>query len=99
MKPGEVRAAVWAGLLATFVASVAGTWFPGLGLQRVDLAALSGNILAPEGASAAFTWTVGLVQLFAGGVVMSLLYVVYVEAHLPGPGWARGLIWGRRSTS
>ena len=94
MKAGEVRAAVWAGLLATYVAMVAGTWFPGLSLPRVDLASLNGNILAPEGASASFAWTVGLMQLGAGGVVMALLYAFYIQALLPGPGWARGMIWG-----
>ena len=94
MKPGEVRAAVWAGLLATFVAFVAGTWFPGLSLPRIDLASLNGDFLAPQGASAAFTWTAGLLQLFAGGVVMALLYARYIQAILPGPGWARGMIWG-----
>jgi hypothetical protein len=94
MKAGEVRAAVWGGLLATFVAVVAGTWFPSLSLPRVDLATLNGNILAPEGASLSFAWTVGLLQLFAGGVVMALLYAFFIQALLPGPGWSRGMIWG-----
>lgn len=94
MKAGQVRAAVWGGLLATFVAVVAGTWFPSLGLPRVNLVTLNGNILAPEGSSVSFAWTVGLLQLFAGGVVVALLYALYIQAILPGPGWARGMIWG-----
>jgi hypothetical protein len=94
MKAGEVRAAVWAGLLATFVAVVAGAWFPGLSLPRVDMASLNGDFLAPEGASASFAWTVGLLQLFAGGVVVALLYALYIQALLPGPGWFRGMLWG-----
>ncbi len=94
MQAGEVRAAVWGGLLATFVAVVAGTWFPSLNLPRIDLATLNGSILAPEGASVSFAWTVGLLQMFGSGVVMALLYALYIQALLPGPGWARGMIWG-----
>ena len=94
MKTGEVRAAVWAGLLATFVAMVAGTWFPGLSLPRIDLASLNGDFLVPEGASVSFSWTMGLLQLGAGGVVMALLYALYIQTLLPGPGWAGGMIWG-----
>ena len=94
MKVGEVRAAVWGGLLATFVAVVAGTWLPGLSLPRVDLASLNGDFLVPEEASVSFAWSVGLLQLFAGGVVMALLYALYIQALLPGPGWARGMTWG-----
>ena len=94
MEPGEVRAAVWGGLLATFVATVAGYWFPAIGLPSLDFASLNGNLLVPTDASIDLIWTMGLLQLFGGGVVVSLLYGLYVQRHLPGPGWLRGMIWG-----
>lgn len=94
MQPGEVRAAVWGGLMATFVAAVAGAWFPSIRLPRIDFASLNGPLLVPVEASMSFTWTVGLLQLFAGGVLLALVYAFYVQQHLPGPGWLRGMIWG-----
>ena len=94
MHAGGVRAAVWSGLLATFVAGISGYWFPAIGLPRLDLAGLSGALLVPESASESFLWAVGVLQLLGGGVVMTLLYAFWVQEHLPGSGWLRGMIWG-----
>jgi hypothetical protein len=94
MHSGSAKAAVWSGVLATFVSAVAGYWFPALGLPQLDLIALNGGAVVPEQASLALLWTVGALQLFGGGVVMAILYGFWVQMHLPGPGWMRGLIWG-----
>lgn len=94
MHAGGVRAAVWSGILATFIAAVAGYWFTSLGLPRLDFAGLNGALVVSDSASESFLWTVGAIQLFAGGVVMALLYCFWVQMHLPGPGWLRGMIWG-----
>jgi len=94
MHSGNLKAAVWSGVLATFVATVAGYWFVAIGLPRLDLATLNGALLVPGGASITFVWTVGAVQLFGGGIVMAIFYAYYVQMHLPGPGWMRGMIWG-----
>lgn len=94
MHAGGVRSAVGSGVLATFVATVAGYWFPAVALPQLDLILLNGGVVVPEQASIAFLWTVGAIQLFGGGIVMALLYGFYVQMHLPGPGWLRGMIWG-----
>ena len=94
MHAGDLRAAIGSGVLATFVATIAGYWFPAVGLSRLDLATLNGDLLVPSGGSVGLVWTVGTLQLFGGGVVMAILYAFWVQMHLPGPGWLRGLLWG-----
>jgi len=91
---GGVKSAVWCGLLSTFVAVVAGYWFPAVGLPALDLPALNGALVVSEEASITFAWSIGALQLFGGGVVMALLYAFWVQMNLPGPGWLRGMIWG-----
>ena len=94
MHAGSVKSAVWSGLLATFVAFAAGYWFPAIGLPALDLATLNGALMVSQEASVSFAWSVGALQLYAGGVVMALLYAFWVQMNLPGPGWLRGMIWG-----
>jgi len=90
----RLRAALGSSLLATFVALIAGYWFPAVQLPLVDLPTWSGQLLVPSDAPASFLWTVGILQVFGGGAVMALLYAFYVEMHLPGAGWVRGAVWG-----
>lgn len=80
--------------MATFVAAVAGYWFESIGLPRLDFAVWNGSLLAPSDASITFVWSVGMLQLFAGGIVMAIVYGYYVQMYLPGPGWMRGMMWG-----
>jgi hypothetical protein len=94
MYSGGPKAAVWSGVLATFVASAAGYWFPAVGLPPLDLPALNGALVVSEEASISFAWTVGALEMFGGGIVMALMYAFWVQMHLPGPGWLRGMIWG-----
>jgi len=94
MHSGGVKSAVWSGLLATFVATAAGYWFPAVALPALDLPALNGALMVSEETSITFSWTVGAIELFGGGVVMALLYAFWVQMHLPGAGWVRGMIWG-----
>ena len=94
MHSGSLRAAIWSGVLATFVATVAGYWFESIGLPRLDFATWNGALLVPSDASITFAWSVGALQLFGGGVVMAIIYGFYVQMYLPGPGWVRGMIWG-----
>ena len=94
MHAGGIKAAIGSGLLATFVATASGYWFPAFGLPQLDLIGLNGAIVVPGEASLGFLWVVGFVQLFGGGIVMAILYGFYVQMYLPGPGWLRGMIWG-----
>ena len=94
MHSGSLKAAIWSGILATFVATVTGYWFEVIGLPRLDFATWNGALLVPNDASITFMWSVGVLQLFGGGVVMAILYGFYVQMYLPGPGWVRGMIWG-----
>jgi hypothetical protein len=94
MHAGDVRTAVWSGVLATFVAMAAGFWFPAIALPVLDFPALNGALIVSDEVSFTFLWTVGAVEVFGGGIVMALLYAFWVQMHLPGPGWFRGVIWG-----
>ena len=94
MHSGSLKAAIWSGILATFVATVTGYWFDVICLPRLDFATWNGALLVPNDASITFMWSVGVLQLFGGGVVMAILYGFYVQMYLPGPGWVRGMIWG-----
>ncbi len=80
--------------MATFVAAAAGYWFPAVGLPALDFPAMNGALIVSEEISMAFAWSVGMIEVFGGGVVMAVLYAFWVQMHLPGPGWLRGMIWG-----
>ena len=94
MIASPIRDAVRSGMVATFTATTAGYWLPGIGLPRLDFATLNGNLIVPESASASFSWSIGLLHMFGLGMLLAFLFSVYVERHLPGPGWIRGILWG-----
>ena len=94
MTESRARRAWYSGVLATFCALTAGYAMPGLGLPRIDLAILTGNLLVPESASATFSWAVGILHALGFGGVLGLAYESGVQRFLPGRGWLRGAIWG-----
>lgn len=88
------RPGVAPGVIATLAALTVGYWAPGLGLPRLDLPMLNGNLLVPEATSAAFGWTVGLAHTLVLGGFLGAVYRRMIRARLPGGPATRGALWG-----
>jgi hypothetical protein len=92
--PRPVRTLALAGLVATWVALTVGYWLPAIGLPRMDIALLNGNLLVPESSSVGLAWTVGAIQTLGLGVLLGIAYGRVMRHRLPGPPAMRGAIWG-----
>jgi hypothetical protein len=85
-----------AGLLGTLVMSAMMFSAPLVGLPKMDIAAMLGwmfqGYTAVPGSAA---WWAGLVfYVFVGSVVLPFVYSALLAAHLPGPAWLKGAMWG-----
>ena len=88
MQRPKLGRAILAGIIAWVVFVIALHVFPILGAPELDLPAMLGGL---------FGWNssaVGWVILFVAGIAFALLYAYWWVAHLPGPAWQRGLVYG-----
>lgn len=81
-------------IVAAASALTVGYWLPAMGLPRLDLALLNGNLLVPETTSAAFGWTVGLAHIFVVSALAAEIHRRWVDRRLPGGPATRGALWG-----
>lgn len=85
---------VGAGFLATYVHMVFALWAPKYGLPRIDFSKVMADLCFGESFDGKPPYWLGLVALHLNGIVFALLYATLVGPLLPGPLFARGLIWG-----
>jgi uncharacterized membrane protein YagU involved in acid resistance len=85
MERNFLRAAI-AGLIATYVFTMAGFWQVGIGLPKVDV----GQMLA-DNMGRSYIW--GQAAHFINGVLLALIYA-WLYRWLPGPGVVKGLLYG-----
>jgi len=91
------RRVVVVGLIATFVMTMVGLWSPALGLPRLDVGAMMAagiNGAVEEGADPTYSVAWGQAAHFANGVILALIYAIWLHRRLPGPAVARGAIYG-----
>jgi len=94
MMRGDRHAVLGPSVMAAASALTVGYWLPALGLPRLDLAMLNGNLLVPETTSAAFGWSIGTIHTFLlSGLAAEVLHR-WVDRRLPGGPATRGALWG-----
>ncbi len=88
------RRAWIAGATATFVAQSVAYWLPALGLPRLDMPLLNGNVIAPESTALAFSWSVGALHTLGVGALLGYAHERWVRTWLPGGPVGEGVLWG-----
>lgn len=88
------RPALVAGAAAVFVAQSVAYWLPALGLPRLDMALLNGNLIAPESTGVDFAWSIGALHTFGVGGFLGYVHQRWVRRWLPGGPVTAGLLWG-----
>lgn len=86
-----------AGLIATFVMTMIGMWNPALGLPKLDVGAImtaSMNGPPVNGAEPAYSIAWGQAVHFANGVILALIYAIWLHDRLPGGVIVKGAIYG-----
>lgn len=89
MKSANLGSAIVAGALGTLAMTVLMYAAPLMGLPPMDLLGALGSVF-PTGVS---PYVVGGVMHLGIGVTMALLYALIFERVLPGPRWARGVLF------
>lgn len=93
------RATVVAGLIATFVMTMTGFWQAGLGLPAVDVGAmLTGSMNAAHGDGGLYGPVAGNLAHLANGILLALIFVVFLQRRLPGGWLVQGVIYAVLTT-
>lgn len=90
----DLKLALGAGFLATYIATIGGYWFPAIGLPKVDFAIFNGVKIAPGGSGPQFSYLVGMISHLIDGVIFGLIYAWLISPRLRWAGWLKGMIFG-----
>ena len=85
---------VVAGLIATFTMTVTGFWQSGLGLNPVDVGAMLAKNMTAAHPNLPYSLAAGNLVHFANGVIMALIWVVFLMSRVPGNWFVQGVIYG-----
>jgi len=88
-KSFSLKRALLAGFIGTVAMTVLMYGWPLLGLPRMDIMSALGNVL-PLNIS---PYVMGSLIHFGIGTSMGLIYALFFESMLPGPGWLRGALF------
>jgi len=88
-KSFSVRNALVAGMFGTVAMTVLMYGWPLLGLPRMDIMSTLGNVFPLD----ISPYLMGSLIHFGIGVSMGLIYALFFESMLPGPGWLRGALF------
>lgn len=87
-------ATVVAGVIATFVMTMTGFYQAGVGLQHMDVGAMLAGSMNLGHEEATYGIVAGNAAHFANGVILALLFVVFLQRAVPGGWLVQGLIYG-----
>ncbi len=85
----SLRKALVAGMFGTVAMTVLMYGWPLLGLPRMDIMSALGNVLPLD----ISPYVMGSLIHFGIGTSMGLIYALFFESMLPGPGWLRGALF------
>ncbi len=85
----SLRKALVAGMFGTMAMTVLMYGWPLLGLPRMDIMSALGNVLPLD----ISPYVMGSLIHFGIGTSMGLIYALFFESMLPGPGWLRGALF------
>ena len=88
-KSFSVRNALVAGMFGTVAMTVLMYGWPLLGLPRMDIMSTLGNVFPLD----ISPYVMGSLIHFGIGTSMGLIYALFFESMLPGPGWLRGALF------
>lgn len=86
-KFSRIGSAVWAGLWGTVAMTLLMYGWPLVGLPKMDIMAALGGAFGPS------PYIAGAAIHFGIGISLALIYSVFFEPWLPGPGWVRGALF------
>ncbi|MFQ5850071.1 MAG: DUF6789 family protein [Candidatus Binatia bacterium] len=89
IRPFSFRRALLAGFLGTVAMTILMYGWPLIGLPSMDIMATLGGVF-PLGTS---PYVMGSLIHLGIGMSMGLIYALFIEARLPGPGWLRGALF------
>ncbi len=84
---------VVAGLIATFVMTMTGFWQSGLGLPAMDVGAMLAGNMTSAHPDAPYTLFAGNLMHVATGVLLALIWVVFLQPRIPGNWFVQGIVY------
>ena len=86
------------GIIATFVMSLTAFWQSGIGLVAMDPAVSILKSMNPAHPDIPYSLNVAVIYHYANGVMLALLYYLFIDGKLPGSWILKGLIYSVIST-
>lgn len=94
----QVGALAVAGLVATFVMSLTGFWQSGIGLVAMDPAASMVKSMNAAHTDIAYLLNWGVIYHYANGIILALVYYLFVDGIIPGNWLVKGVVYGVLTT-